>query len=186
MFFTSTKSTSNSEQIGSTEDDNAIPTQETLDSLPPPHSSGIEHVGEKEEELASISLRENDVGSWNKLSEEDISFLINEGPSYCQNSDGPFDKSKRELKKRTRQCSKSLFHGIKANGEKYGQEWLVYSKSTGRLHCFVCKLLSISKSALSFDGFDDWRNPVVIKTHENSLEHWDALLTYLRSRRGKQ
>ena len=151
MFFTSTKSTSNSEQIGFTEDDNAIPTQETLDSLPSPHSSV------NEEELASITLRENDVGSWNKLSEEDIPFWINEGPGYCQYSDGPFDKSKREFKNRTRQCSKSLFHGIKANGEKYDREWLVYSKSTGRLYCFVCKLLSICKSALSFDGFDDWK-----------------------------
>ena len=81
MFLTPTKSTSISGQIGFKEEYNAIPTQETLDCLPSPHSSGIEHVGEKEEELGSITLRENDVGSWNKLSEDDISFWINEGPS---------------------------------------------------------------------------------------------------------
>ena len=183
-FFTSnTKSTSCSEHIEFTADDHAIPTQKTLDALPLLHFPDIEYIEEKEE--IYITIRENDIGTWNKLSEEDISFWINEGPSCLQNPDGPFDKSRREFTNRTRQCTKSLFNGIKANGEKYDREWLVYSKSTGRLYCFVCKLLSISKSTLSSEGFDDWRNPIVIKSHENSLQHRDALLTYLSRRRGQ-
>ena len=107
-----------------------------------------------------------------------------EGPDKCQNRFESFEKSKREFKTRVRHYTKSLFHGSKANGER-AMFGLTYSPTTGRVYCFVCKLLSHSQCGLSKDGFDDWRNPVLIKNHENSSEHRNALLSYLSRRKSQ-
>ncbi|XP_037782336.1 uncharacterized protein LOC119578782 [Penaeus monodon] len=49
----------------------------------------------------------------------------------CRHWNGNFAKSKRIFKNQNRYCSKGIFQGIKANGEKFNREWLVYSPSTG-------------------------------------------------------
>ena len=54
--------------------------------------------------------------------------------------------------------------------------------------CFVCKLfpnISSPTTALASEGFDDWHNSVLIKTHENSENHRNAMLTYLTRKRGQ-
>jgi hypothetical protein len=137
--------------------------------------------------VASDSSNSNlstDPADWVNLSNEDISYWIDKGPSTCQNSNGSFDKSSRHFLNRTRFCTKGLFHGKKINGDSYTREWLLYSPNSGSVYCFVCKLFKTSKSSLASDGFNDWRNPHVIGDHENSHEHRSALLIYLTRRKG--
>ncbi|GIX77079.1 zinc finger MYM-type protein 1 [Caerostris extrusa] len=46
--------------------------------------------------------------------------------------------------------------------------------------CFVCKLFPIiasSATALTSAGFNDWKSPAIIATHENSKNHRNAMLT---------
>ena len=76
--------------------------------------------------------------------------------------------------------------GVKTNGEKYTQEWLLYSPSTGSVYCFVCKLFAPKPSTSRFavPGFSDWQNNVLIKQHENSTIHKSSMLTYLSRRQG--
>ena len=76
-----------------------------------------------------------------------------------------------------------MFYPKRANGEKYCREWLVYSPATGRVYCFVCKLFSNSSTPLSSDGFCDWRNTYLVQSHENSVDHRTASVTYLTRKR---
>ena len=81
----------------------------------------------------------------------------------------------------SRFCTKALFFQQKPNREKLDREWLVYSPLKGQVFCFVCKLfpnISSPTTALASEGFDDWHNSVLIKTHENSENHRNAMLTY--------
>ncbi|XP_013772657.1 zinc finger MYM-type protein 5-like [Limulus polyphemus] len=126
----------------------------------------------------------NDVGKWDILIEDELSYWILKGPSECQHWNGPFENSKRPLKNQDRYCLKGLFQSRKVNGEIYDREWLVYSPTTGCVYCFVCKLFSTSTAALASGGFPDWQNPIAIQSHENSEEHRTALLTYLTRKRG--
>ena len=121
---------------------------------------------------------------WKELSNEEIAYWIERGPSEVQHSCGPFSNSKRVYKKQSRFCRKSLFYSTKVNGETYGREWLVYSPTKGRGYCFVCKLFPNHGVALATDGFDDWQNSHLIQAHENSENHRNATLTYLTRKRG--
>ena len=123
---------------------------------------------------------------WKELSNEEIAYWIERGPSEIQHSCGPFSSSKRVYKKQSRFCTKALFYATKVNGETYSKERLVYSPAKGRVYCFVCKLFPnhASSSALASDGFDDWHNSYLIQAHENSEKHTNAMLTYLTRKRG--
>jgi hypothetical protein len=121
----------------------------------------------------------NDVCLWEVLAENDISYWIKKGSSECQCAKGPFEKSRQSFRNQIRYCSTGLFYSNKANGEKYSREWLVCSPTIGRVHCFVYKLLSKSSNQLATDGFNDWRNPVIIQKHGNCVDHRNALLTFL-------
>lgn len=132
----------------------------------------------------NINTKYSDVGLWNTLTKDDISFWVQKGPADCQNWQDSFEKSKQIYKNQARYCSRGLFYSTKINGEKYSREWLVYSPSTGCVYCFVCKLFSNSNCTLANNGFNDWRNSIVIKQHENLNCHRAALLTYL-TRKGE-
>ncbi|CAM1308648.1 Uncharacterised protein r2_g1872 [Pycnogonum litorale] len=154
--------------------------------------TGLTHASQITNTAENIAIKpeekkcnqSNDVGLWDVLTEDDISYWIQKGYSECQNWEGPFEKSKRSFKNQVRYCSKGLFCSKKVNGERYNREWLVYSPTTGRVYCFVCKLLSTSSTVLSSGGFDDWRNPTVMQNHENSEDHRTSLLSYLTRQRG--
>ncbi|XP_032893241.1 zinc finger MYM-type protein 5-like [Amblyraja radiata] len=129
-----------------------------------------------------------DVGLWTELSHEDVSYWVERGPSQVQHRCGPLSNSKRVSKKQSRFCTKALFYSTKVNGETYSREWLVYSPSKGRIYCFVCKLfpnIASSATSLASEGFDNWQNPRLIQTHENSEKHRNAMLTYLTRKRGQ-
>ena len=123
--------------------------------------------------------RSNDFGKYTSFSREDVTYWAVKGPSDCQHWDSSFENSKRVYKNQARYCSKNLFQCRRVNGEIYNREWLLYSPTTGSVYCFVCKLFKPSTSPLCSEGFSDWRNLGVIKNHENSESHREALLIYL-------
>jgi hypothetical protein len=66
-----------------------------------------------------------------------------------------------------------------ANGKRVLREWMVYSQVSGKLFCYICKLLdmdSVSRSSFADDGFNDWKNGKVrIRQHETSDAHQKRL-----------
>lgn len=104
---------------------------------------------------------ENDPAEWGDMYEADIKYWLKNGPDACQNHDGPFDKSARSYPGKTRKCTTALFTRTTPNGNTSKREWLLYSKSTGSVYCFVCKLFSTnteSTKLTSAAGFSDWKN----------------------------
>lgn len=136
--------------------------------------------------LAHQGNRNNDSGTWTELTADDISYWTNEGPQKCQHHSSSLENSRRifQDRKQTRFCSRNIFNGTKANGEKYTREWLLYSPSKGDVYCFVCKLFSSNVSSRLVSGFSDWRNTCIIDQHENSQSHREAMLAYLIRRKG--
>ena len=60
----------------------------------------------------TLSLK--DVGFRKELSNEEIAYWIERGPSEVQHSCGPFPSSKQEYKKQSRFCTKALFCATKS------------------------------------------------------------------------
>ena len=105
-----------------------------------------------------------------------VAYWVDTGPTDCQHHDGHFDKSCRTFAKgkSTRCCSQKLFYGIKANGEQYRRELLLYSPSTGS----VCQTFGCQ------NGLSYWKNNSMIDNHEQSGTHMDSIITYLTRRQG--
>lgn len=110
-----------------------------------------------------------------------ISDCIRKGPSYFQNNDGRFVTSRRKYKKQNRYLSSKLFKVRHPNGEICERKWLIYSKSTGVVFCFACKLFDKkSENAFVKNGFCDWKKAKEkTRSHENSSEHRKSLLTWI-------
>lgn len=87
-----------------------------------------------------------------------------------QNLDKDFSISLKRYPDKIRYCSKSLFSRNLTNGEVVNRSWLVFSPSTGRVFCVVCKIFS-GTTQFATSGFNDWRNSKRIEEHEGSLEH---------------
>lgn len=87
---------------------------------------------------------ENDVGLWpKKLSEQVRSYWLGKGSSEYQNCHSDFKESAIREQDRIRHCTRTLFtssHSL--SGEEIDLKWLCYSKATGKVYCFVCKLMS--------------------------------------------
>ena len=65
------------------------------------------------------------------------------------------------------------------SGETKPRHWLLYSPSTGRVFCFVCRLFNPrGDSSLAKDGFQAWNHIDRLSEHEQSSEHRQALSQY--------
>lgn len=76
--------------------------------------------------------------------------------------------------KKHRKFQMSNFYRKMSNGEMVKRDWLVYSGTTGRVYCYVCKLFStsVSKTVFTSDGLQDWKNiQKRLSEHENSKDH---------------
>uniref|UniRef100_H2YK98 HAT C-terminal dimerisation domain-containing protein n=1 Tax=Ciona savignyi TaxID=51511 RepID=H2YK98_CIOSA len=75
-----------------------------------------------------------------------------------------------------RYCSIALFQRVHARtGEQFDRTWLCYSKTSGRVYCFVCKLMSSTVSNLT-SGLNNWKHAhEILMNHENSKQHLDAI-----------
>ncbi|XP_065664637.1 zinc finger MYM-type protein 5-like [Hydra vulgaris] len=132
-------------------------------------------------DLSAQINRQSDAGLWTDFSKEDVELWIQKRPEVCQNINDTFLASKTSYAENDRYCSKNLFTSKKANGEKFKREWLIYSSSLGSVFCFVCNLFRVSQFALATHGFRDWKNLFSsLKSHENSSEHREALMKYLK------
>ena len=64
--------------------------------------------------------------------------------------------------------------GHTLTGEVIDLTWLCYSEATGKVFCFICRLLSVSRSQLT-KGFNDWENSLAcIESHSRSPQHIQA------------
>ena len=124
-----------------------------------------------------IDIYPNDIGLWPEKIDEGLRcYWLEKGSADCRHSHENFENSAVTYKDRVRHCTKSLFtrkHTL--TGETIDLTWLCYSKSSGKVYCFICKLLSPSES-LFITGFNDWENSrAKIESHSRSDEHRQAL-----------
>ena len=168
-------------------------TPESLDQDDESNTQGDVSLNDREEFTADDSgtleiAVENkncssDPGKWVDFTDDDVNYWINRGSSVCQNHSGPFEQSRRyyDAESRARYCSKSTFLGKKANQEQFEREWLIYSPTTGRVYCFVCKLFAPKdkQNKLTSEGFNDWKNVILLHQHENGPLHRECMLTYI-------
>jgi len=87
-------------------------------------------------------------------------------------------------KKAARQLRDAAFSTVSPDGEAVDRMWLLYSPSTGKVFCFVCKLLTwnTSHSQLANNGFDSWTHINRLREHERSSDHRQALFAYISRR----
>ena len=92
-----------------------------------------------------------------------------------RNIQSEFPESRRIYRDRSRYLSKDLFQYKMQNGEIVQRDWMIYSKSTGCVFCFVCLLFAKGSKTAFSTGFNDWTHANVRATeHGNSSEHFTA------------
>lgn len=130
----------------------------------------------------------NDLGAWPDILPDDMrKFWIARGSDDCRHIDniGKFRESAKMCgsEKIDRYCQLSYFTKIPRTGEKIDRKWLCYSKITGRIYCFACKVMSTKFSSQFVVGYNDWKHAgEQISSHENSAGHREAMIA-LRTRK---
>lgn len=104
--------------------------------------------------------------------------IIKLSARYFQNSEGPF------LPRNNRSMNKSWFKRTLANGEEVTRSWLVYSPSKKSAFCICCLLFSRSnhqsQSSLEQEsGFNQWKAPERMTTHELSKNHRECFTQWI-------
>lgn len=147
--------------------------------------------GEQIEVEEFLSL---DIALWdlNRISKTQLQeYFIRKGPSCYQNLDSDFSKSIRVYEflekgkqvSQKRSCQLTFFYKELQNGEKVKRDWLLYSPSTGKIYCFVCKLFGstlMPTNPFNSNGFNDWKHGAqAVSFHENSQQHRASLLSFL-------
>lgn len=137
-----------------------------------------EHSEETQEEVKVMNAGteqgfEDDLGLWPKIIPENVcDYWLKKGSAECRHCDGDFKESAVKELNRTRHCTKTLFtrtHSL--SGQEMNLNWLCYSKTTGQVYCFPCKLMSKVESTFT-TGFNGWKNArYVIESHSRSDQH---------------
>src|SRR6218665_848210 len=103
-------------------------------------TTGIQQVIEHRPSCETVP--ENDAALWPPNSTKSaIDYWLQMGPESCRNRDGIYANSVREQADKNRKLHDAAFFTDSPNDEKNYRHWLLYSPSTGRVFCFVCKLL---------------------------------------------
>ena len=117
----------------------------------------------------------SDIGMWPKdITETFRAHWLQKGSQSCRNENSDFKQSAIPDLQRGgfRHCTSSLFtraHSL--TDDSYDMTWLCYSKSQGKLYCFMCKLLGKDDNAFT-RGFQDWKNATaLISAHSRSSGH---------------
>ncbi|XP_022163131.1 zinc finger MYM-type protein 1-like [Myzus persicae] len=150
------------------------------------NTNTIENEPIVEQEISKTFIGfENDVGIWPQNStNEMITYWIKQGSKHLQNCDKIVLETKSVQQDRvdrsahnTRKCSIHFFKRITKNKEVINRNWLCFSPTTGKLYCYICKLLGIKSGKLSSDGFCDWKHAAEkLSQHETSKHHLEAIL----------
>ena len=88
----------------------------------------------------------------------------------------------RRDRKTPRKCSMGIFTRMHTNKEQINRFWLCFSLSTGKVYCYVCKLMSISSlsSNLTDEGFCNWKKASeLLAQHETSPNHMNCLIDFI-------
>lgn len=131
----------------------------------------------------------NDVGLWTKnISQKMIDFWITKGSDELQHCDDElFLKhsicQSRNDRETPRRCSMGIFKRTHTNNEQVNRFWLCFSPSTGKVYCYVCKLMSCpsTSSTTNFydEGFCNWKKAgELIAQHETSKHHMISLVAF--------
>jgi len=125
-------------------------------------------VQRPEAQLASHVIV-NDPALWDVDDYATVEYWVRAGPSTCRHRDGVYENSVRKPEKGSaRRLRDAAFSTVSPNGETVDRIWLLYSPSTGKVLCFVCKLLAWNKShsQLANSGFDSWTHIDILREHE--------------------
>lgn len=102
-------------------------------------------------------------------------FLIHKPDQFLSE----IDKSKRFCSNKERVLTEYNFYRFKKNNEKTKRDWLIFSPSKKVVFCYICKLFSANRQALSDEGYGNWKNVSErLSEHENSKTHRDAVCTF--------
>lgn len=121
----------------------------------------------------------NDIALWpSNLSDRKIDYLV----KFIPHSVGDISSLKIEYTDRNRTYMRNFhtsdFYCTKANGKKEKREWLIYSETSRKIYCFVCKLFSKSSNKL-ITGYNSWKNiSRDLKDHECSKEHISSMCRF--------
>ncbi|XP_042214598.1 uncharacterized protein LOC121861102 [Homarus americanus] len=74
-------------------------------------------------------------------------------------------------------CTPAMFERRNRNGEVVKRSWLCFFPTNGRVYCFFCKLMGVSRSQFTSDGFCDWKHTNRLVAHEQSKDHIQAVLS---------
>ena len=124
-----------------------------------------------------------DVGDWIlPLKEHMRNYLAQSGPDFCRNKKSTFPETIRSYSNQNRFLTSAMFVSIKANKELVERDWLVYSPSLKSVYCFYCRLLfnpfavgSSGSFPLIYNGFNDWKHPEYLDSHERSRRHINSI-----------
>ncbi|XP_042230518.1 uncharacterized protein LOC121871963 [Homarus americanus] len=101
--------------------------------------------------------------------------------SESLHSDAKFLDAKSAVQKEannvSRKCTPAMFEQRNRNGEVVKRSWLCFSPANGRVYCFFCKLMGVSRSQFTSDGFCDWKHANRLVVHEQSKDHIQAVLS---------
>lgn len=130
----------------------------------------------------------NDVGLWTApYSNDMIDFWIKQGQTGLQHCDGELFSKISVSQTRpdgkgcsSRKCIISLFYRTLQNKERVNRFWLCFSPSTGKVYCYICKLMSIgAQSNLAGEGFCNWKHASErLISHETSKIHVDSVVAF--------
>lgn len=140
----------------------------------------------KFDELLPLTFNINDPATWDISLPSTIESVVNNPPK--QNFQADFSKSERiynDGSKRT--LTLKLFKCTLSNSESYTRDWLIYSKSSGKVFCVPCCLFQPVDKKTGFSaGFNDWKHGnVLIKQHEQSVDHRSNMLAYINRQKQK-
>lgn len=166
------------EIVNVTNDDDLSTQQphENIEEVFQPHSDAKDRINNNHDISSDPAL-------WGEVNTHLIQYYASNTPS--QNLDADFEKSERvfgNVNPTKRQVQRNYFYREMANGEKVNREWLIYSPSTGKVYCYVCKIFqpqanNLTDGELQFQsGFNDWKNAGTrLSSHERSRFHITAI-----------
>ena len=133
----------------------------------------IESVAEKGGRVPSVFLSQ-DPAKWGDVNDDLRRLFCAREPE--QNSEIDFKSTAIKSGNRERRLSKEMFYVPGQNGSKHCLLWLLYSPSSKKVFCSVCKMFCPHGTKSHFiTGFNDWAHSDIIRKHDSSNIHTDAL-----------
>lgn len=128
----------------------------------------------------------DDVGLWKEsFTGDEIEYWIKKGSKDLQHCDEKLFFKSSFCQERTdvatvRRCSKNLFSRILQNKEFVQRSWLCFPPSTGKVYCYICKLMSDpSQSKFAGNGYCNWKKAAEsVSQHEVSKNHLDSIVQF--------